>query len=136
MWQALIPLIGTVLDKVLPDPAAQADAKIKLLELAQQGELAVLDAETKMALGQMEINKAEAQTDMFRGGWRPATGWACVFGLIYQFLLQPVLPWLVTVLGGSVPALPPIDNETLMVLLTGMLGLGGLRSWERIKGKI
>ena len=135
MIQALIPVIGTVLEKVLPDPQAQADAKIKLMELAQKSELAVLDAETKMALGQIEVNKVEAGTDLFRGGWRPATGWACVFGLVYQFLLQPVLPWLVTVFGGSVPPLPPIDNETLMVLLTGMLGLGGLRTFERIKGK-
>jgi len=135
IWQALIPVIGGVLEKVLPDPQAAADAKIKLLELAQRGELAVLDAETKLALGQIEVNKTEAGTDMFRGGWRPATGWACVFGLIYQFLVQPLLPWLVTVLGGSVPPLPPIDNETLMVLLTGMLGLGGLRTFERIKGK-
>lgn len=135
IWQALIPVIGTVLEKVLPDPQASTDAKIKLMELAQKGELAVLDAETKLALGQLEVNKIEAGTDMFRGGWRPATGWACVFGLVYQFLLQPVLPWLVAVCGGSVPPLPPIDNETLMVLLTGMLGLGGLRTFERIKGK-
>ena len=135
IWQALIPVIGGVLEKVLPDPQAAADAKVKLLELAQKGELAVLDAETKLALGQIEVNKTEAGTDMFRGGWRPATGWACVFGLVYQFLVQPLLPWLVTVLGGSVPPLPPIDNETLMVLLTGMLGLGGLRTFERIKGK-
>lgn len=135
IWQALIPVIGTVLEKVLPDPQASADAKIRLMELAQKGELSVLDAETKLALGQLEVNKVEAGTDMFRGGWRPATGWACVFGLVYQFLLQPVLPWLVAVCGGSVPPLPPIDNETLMVLLTGMLGLGGLRTFERIKGK-
>jgi hypothetical protein len=135
IWQALIPVIGTVLEKVLPDPQASAEAKIKLVELAQKGELAILDAETNMALGQIEVNKVEAGTDMFRGGWRPATGWACVFGLVYQFLLQPLLPWLVAVFGGSVPPLPPIDNETLMVLLTGMLGLSGLRTFERIKGK-
>jgi len=135
MWQALIPVLGSLLEKILPDPQAQADAKIKLLDLAQKGELAVLDAETKMALGQMEINKAEAGTDMFRGGWRPATGWACVFGLVYQFLLQPLVPWVAAVSGATVPPLPAIDNETLMVLLTGMLGLGGLRTFERIKGK-
>jgi hypothetical protein len=136
MWQALIPVIGNLIDKILPDPQAQSEAKIKLMELAQQGELAVLDAETKLALGQMEINKAEATTDMFRGGWRPATGWVCVSGLVYQFLVQPILPWAVTIMGGSVPPLPAIDNETLMVLLTGMLGLGGLRTFERVKGKI
>jgi hypothetical protein len=135
IWQALIPVVGSILEKVLPDPQAAADAKIKLLDLAQKGELAVLDAETKLALGQLEVNKVEAGTDMFRGGWRPATGWACVFGLVYQFLLQPLLPWLVAVCGGSVPPLPPIDNDTLMALLTGMLGLGSLRTFERIKGK-
>jgi hypothetical protein len=135
IWQALIPVIGGVLEKVLPDPQAAADAKVKLLDLAQRGELAVLDAETKLALGQIEVNKTEAGTDMFRGGWRPATGWTCVFGLVYQFLVQPLLPWIVALFGVTVPPLPPIDNETLMVLLTGMLGLGGLRTFERIRGK-
>lgn len=135
IWQALIPVIGGVLEKVLPDPQAAADAKVKLLDLAQRGELAVLDAETKLALGQIEVNKTEANTDMFRGGWRPATGWACVFGLAYQFLVQPLLPWIVTLFGVTVPPLPPIDNETLMVLLTGMLGLGTMRTFERIRGK-
>jgi hypothetical protein len=135
MWAALIPLIGTIVEKAIPDPQAQADAKLRVMELAQSGELAVLDADLKMALGQMEINKAEAQTDMFRGGWRPATGWTCVAGLAYQFILQPLLPWVVAVFGGTVPPLPAIDNETLMVLLTGMLGLGGLRTFERVKGR-
>jgi hypothetical protein len=135
MWQALIPILGTIFDKIIPDPAAAADAKLKAMELAQRGELAVLDADVRLALGQMAINQEEAKTDLFRGGWRPATGWACVAGLVYQFLLQPLLPWVVTVAGGHVPPLPAIDNETLMVLLTGMLGLGGLRTFERVKGK-
>lgn len=134
-WQLLIPALTQIFDKVIPDPQAAADAKLKMMALAQSGELAVLDADLKMALGQMEINKAEATTDMFRGGWRPAVGWTCVFGLVYQFLLQPLLPWFVAMLGGTVPPLPAIDNETLMVLLTGMLGLGGLRTFERVKGR-
>lgn len=135
MWQMLIPAVTQILDKVIPDPAAAADAKLKALELAQRGELAVLDADLKLALGQLEVNKVEAGTDLFRGGWRPAVGWTCVFGLAYQFLLQPLLPWVVSVAGGTVPPLPAIDNETLMVLLTGMLGLGGLRTFERVKGR-
>lgn len=135
MWQLVIPAITQVLDKIIPDPQAAADAKLKALELAQKGELAVLDADLRLALGQLEVNRAEATTDMFRGGWRPAVGWVCVVGLAYQFILQPVLPWLVALFGVQVPPLPAIDNETLMVLLTGMLGLGGLRTFERVRGK-
>lgn len=131
---ALMPMLGNVLDKVLPDPAQAADAKLKVLELAQKGDLAALDAETRLALGQLEVNKVEAGTDLFRGGWRPACGWACVVGLVYQFLLQPILPWVAQLLGKQVPPLPAIDGETLMVLLFGMLGLGGLRSWDKGKG--
>jgi len=135
MWPALIPVLGTIFDKLLPDPQQAADAKLRAMEMAQRGELAVLDADMRLALGQLEVNKAEATTDMFRGGWRPATGWVCVFGLGYQFIAQPLLPWVVALFGVAVPPLPAIDNETLMVLLTGMLGLGGLRTFERVKGK-
>jgi hypothetical protein len=136
MWQALIPAVTSIIDKIIPDPAAAAEAKLKTLELAQKGDLSYLDADVKLALGQMEINKAEAQSgDAFRGGWRPAVGWCCVFGLGYTFILKPLLPWLVGLAGGTVPPLPAIDNEALMVLLFGMLGLGGMRSFERVKGK-
>lgn len=134
MWQMIIPAVTSILDKILPDATAAADAKLKVLELAQKGELAALDADMKLALGQMEINKVEAATDLYRGGWRPGVGWTCVAGLVYQFLLMPILPWVVSVFGGTVPPLPAIDNETLMVLLTGMLGLGGLRTYEKTKG--
>lgn len=135
MIQALIPVIGAVLEKVLPDQQASAEAKIRLVELAQKGDLAALDAETKLALGQIDVNRVEANTDLMRGGWRPATGWACVAGLVYQFLLQPILPWVVALCGVTVPPLPPMDSDALLVLLTGMLGLGGMRTLERIKGK-
>jgi hypothetical protein len=127
--------LPTILDKIFPDKDKADEAKLRLIELAQKGDLAVLDAELKLALGQMEINKAEATTDLFRGGWRPATGWTCVFGLAYQFLIMPIVPWAFKAFGADVPELPAIDNETLMVLLTGMLGLGGLRTYEKVKGK-
>lgn len=135
MWASLIPLIGTVIDKAIPDPQAAADAKLRTMELAQRGELAGLDAELKLALGQIEVNKVEAGTDMYRGGWRPGVGWACVAGLVYQFLAQPLLPWVFTVAGFNAPPLPAIDTEALLVLLTGMLGLGGLRTLERLRGR-
>lgn len=132
---ALLPSIGSILDKIIPDPAAAAEAKLKAIELAQKGELAALDADVRLAMGQMEINKAEASTDAYRGGWRPFCGWVCGAGLAYTFVLRPVLPWLVSIFGANVPDMPPIDTDTLLYLLMGMLGLGGLRSFERIKGK-
>jgi hypothetical protein len=136
MIQALIPVLGTLLDKVLPDQKAAAYAKLELMKIAQTGELAALDADVKLALGQMEINKAEAQSpDFFRGGWRPAVGWTCVLGLFYTYAGRPLLPWFAAVLGLEVPPLPPIDTSELMILLGGLLGLGGMRSLERIKGK-
>lgn len=130
-----LPLLSTLLEKIIPDPQAAAAAKLQMLQLAQTGDLAELDASVKLALGQVEINKAEATTDLFRGGWRPAVGWVCVIGLFYQFLLQPLLPWVFTAAGGHVPPLPSIDSGALMVLLTGMLGLGGMRTVEKINGK-
>lgn len=135
MWGALVSMLPGILDKIIPDPAAAADAKLKALELAQRGELAALDADLRLMLAQADINKAEASTDLFRGGWRPACGWVCAAGLAYTFLLRPVLPWLASLAGADVQAMPEIDTDTLMVLLTGMLGLGGLRTVERIRGK-
>jgi hypothetical protein len=134
MAAALIPIVAGLLDKLIPDPQAAADAKLKAIELAQRGELAYLDADRQTAQAQIDVNKIEAAQDgIFKGGWRPAVGWVCVLGLAYHYLARPLLPWLIGLFDVSVPALPPIDIESLMVLLTGMLGLGGLRSWDKSK---
>lgn len=136
MLAALIPVIGTVLDKIFPDANQAAEAKLKVLELSQKGELAQLDADLQIALAQSKVNEVEAASpDLFRGGWRPSVGWMCVAGLLYDFIARPMLPWIVTVFGKQVPPLPAIDTESLMVLLIGLLGLGGMRTFERIKGK-
>jgi hypothetical protein len=119
-----------ILDKLIPDPIARQAAKVRLLELEQQGKLAALNAELQLAQGQLEVNKIEAASpDRFVSGWRPAVGWVCAGGFAYTVLLQPLLPWL---FGGG--PLPDIPTEVLMTLLLGMLGLGGLRTAEKIKG--
>lgn len=124
-----------ILDKIIPDPAAKAEAKLKMLELQQQGAFKELDAEMQLALAQIDVNKTEASSpSLFKGGWRPATGWVCVMGLFYQFLGQPLLAWASTMYAFEPP--PVLDTADLMTLLLGMLGLGAYRSYERINGVI
>jgi len=133
MIQAFLPILGTLMDKIFPDPTAAAEAKVKVMEMAQKGELAVLDAEVKLAIGQIEVNKIEAQSpSLFKSGWRPAVGWTCVFGLVYQFVLYPFLTWASSIWG--IPTPPLLDTGLLMTLLGGLLGLGGFRTFEKIKG--
>jgi len=131
----LLPLVEKIFDKVIPDPAAAAQAKLQLLSLQQQGELAFLEADSKVALAQAAINTEEAKsTSLFKSGWRPATGWICVAGFAWAMVLQPIMLFGVAASGGGPLALPPIDTGLLMTMLGGLLGLGGFRTYERYKG--
>lgn len=131
----LIDLASKVFDKVFPDPAKANEAKLELLKLQQSGDLAALDAELKLSLGQIDINKEEAKTDLFRGGWRPLIGYVFGFALAFQYLLNPILLWINAAFNiGITPPDVKLD-DTLWELMFGMLGLGGLRTFERVKGK-
>jgi len=136
MWASLIPVIGTLLEKVLPDPKAAAEAKLRVMELAQQGELAVLEADLKLATGQLEINKAEASSmDSFRAGWRPLIGYICAAALGWNYVVKPLVVWGCAIWAPTV-AVPDIAlDSNLWELMFGMLGLGGLRTFEKLKAK-
>jgi hypothetical protein len=111
------------------------DELIKLQTIAQEMEIAALEADKAVMLGQVEINKIEAQSpDLFRGGWRPAVGWVCVFALAYHFLIRTIAPWIVDTLGYTASPMPVIDMGSLLTLLGGLLGLGGFRTFEKVKG--
>jgi len=125
---ALLDIGGKVLDRVFPDPAQQAAARLELLKLQQSGEL------TQIA-GQMEINKAEAANpSVFVSGWRPAIGWICGAGFAVQFVVGPLAEWGSALYGHPVK-FPQMDTGTMMPLLLGMLGLGGLRTAEKLADK-
>lgn len=132
----MIPLLEVglqILNKVIPDKTAREAAQLKLLEQQQAGVFREMDDQLKRDLGQMDVNKAEASsTDSFRGGWRPACGYVCVAGMAYQFLVQPLLGWASGI--WAVPTPPVIHTGDLLMLLGGMLGLGSLRTTEKIKG--
>jgi hypothetical protein len=125
---ALLDIGGKVLDRVFPDPTQQAAARLELLKLQQSGEL------TQIA-GQMEINKVEAANpSIFVSGWRPAIGWICGAGFAVQFVIGPLAEWGSALYGHPVK-FPQMDTGTMMPLLLGMLGLGGLRTAEKLQDK-
>lgn len=131
----IVGVAGKILDKLIPDPIAKAKAQLDLLALAQAGELAHLEAEVKTALGQMDINRTEAASqNIFVSGWRPSVGWVCSAGLAYQFLLQPLLAWFSGMGHGIAP--PSLQLQDLMAVLTGILGLGTMRTVEKAKGVV
>lgn len=132
MIQFLIPVIGDVLKRVIPDPKARAEAQMKLAELDQQGELAHLDADVKLALGQLKVNEMEAKSHgIYKGGWRPFMGWVCGLAIAYTYILRPFIEWGVVLAGfqGEVP--PNLDLAALWPVIMGMLGLGAMRTYER-----
>ncbi len=130
---AALPFLGELLDKILPDKTAADAAKVKLVELAQQGELAKLQADTTLATAQTEINKVEAaSTRLFVAGWRPFVGWICGLAVAFKFIGGPLLFMVAQALGHPVD-LPKIETEELWPLLLGMLGLGSLRSYEKVR---
>ena len=124
---AIVEIGARLLDKIIPDKDARERAQAELLKAAQ-------DQDFQKAMGQLEVNKVEAQhASLFVAGWRPAVGWICVVGLAYNFLAYPLLTWLVAATGAAINP-PPLLSENLMELVLGMLGLGALRSFEKFKG--
>jgi hypothetical protein len=123
---ALLPLIGDILDRVLPDDKSKEQAKLEMAKMALESRTIELNAIRDVDVAQAQVNAAEASTDLFRGGWRPFIGWVSGVGLAYQFVAYPML-------NGYYPQLTPLDTESLMWLITGMLGLGAYRTFEKVK---
>lgn len=114
-----IQAVGGMFDKLFTSDEERLQAEAVLEKLRQHpGEL------------QAAINQAEAgHRSLFVAGWRPFLGWVCGVGLAFPFLVNPVLQW---VTGDPGPVLP---LDALMELVLGMLGLGTLRTWEKVKGR-
>lgn len=132
----IFEIVKTITNKVWPDPAEQARVQVELLKLQQEGAFKELDVDLQLKLAQIELNKVEAgQNGLFKGGWRPAVGWCCALGLVYEFIIRTTLPWILTVYGiKDVPPMPTLDG-VLMELLFAMLGLGLYRSYEKVNKK-
>lgn len=123
---SLLPLVGDVLDRVVPDREAAAKARVEV-------EMKLLEAATVQASMQAQINQTEAQhPSIWVAGWRPFIGWVCGAGLAWAFIVGPLASWALVAAGGA--AIPPVHTEYLFELVVAMLGIGGLRTLEKMKG--
>lgn len=127
MWQLIVPAVTSIIDKLIPDAGEAAKAKARLLEMQIKGEL-------DSVMAQLDINKAEAASgSVYASGWRPTIGYICAAGLAYNFIIYPFLIWYAArYMPGFNP--PPLLSDNLMELVMGMLGLAGLRSFEKFNG--
>lgn len=130
---AVSSVVDNIIQRVWPDPVEQAKAQLAFAQLKQSGELAALTADVTIATNQSTTNTEEAKsTNMFIAGWRPFVGWVCGGGFAIQ-VLGPLLTWGSTLAGHKVE-FPPLDFSIMGPTLLGMLGLGGFRTYEKVKG--
>lgn len=126
MAMPLLEFGAKLLERWFPDPQKKAEMEMELFKLAQAGEF-------QTAIAQMQINAKEAEhRSIFVAGWRPFIGWTCGCAFLFSCIVHPMLAWLARVRGW--PAPPTLDVDLMLYVLGGMLGLGGYRSLEKIKG--
>ena len=124
---AVAGLLNTAIDKIWPDPAAKASAEAQLMMAQAQAAIASVQQ-------QIDINKLEAaNTNIFVSGWRPFVGWVCGSAFAFHFLALPLLNWLAQLFGHDAIVIA-FDMSTLSTVLMGLLGLGTMRSVERLAG--
>lgn len=125
---ALLEAGGKIIDKFVPDPNARAKAKEEL-------EAQTSSQDFQLLLGQIEVNKKEAESDsLFKSGWRPFIGWSCGFSFVYAGIIEPISRFIAMVVFKYVGPFPVIDTQLTIQILLALLGIAGLRSYEKLKG--
>jgi hypothetical protein len=122
-----IDFVGKVIDKLFPDKtkAEELKASLKTLDLTQ---------EFQGLMGQIQVNIEEAKSGkMFIAGWRPFIGWICGAGFAWSYVVGPLFYWVSSLAGHPTP-IPTLSLDEMIPVLMGMLGLGGLRTFEKVKG--
>lgn len=125
--ESLVSPITSLLDKFIEDKDQKNALAHEIATMSQK-------YAQESALAQIKVNKAEAASgSVFQGGWRPFIGWVCGVAFAYHFVLQPFIIFGVSAAGIEILELPVFDMSSLMTVLMGMLGLGAMRSVEKIK---
>jgi hypothetical protein len=122
---AALDIGGKLIDKLWPDPAQRDAAKLELMRLQMSGELA-----------QIAVNTEEAKSSsVFVAGWRPSIGWICSAACAWNWVGMPIAKLVLTLLGVATDTLTQANLSEMLPILIGMLGLGGLRTIEKIGNK-
>jgi hypothetical protein len=125
---AALDIGGKLIDRLWPDPTQAAAAKLELLKMQQEGDLAAMVAQT-------DINKIEAgSSSIFVSGWRPFVGWVCGASLVYAAIIEPLARFIAKVFFAYGGEFPVIDTTLTLQILLGLLGMAGLRSWDKKNG--
>ena len=132
-----LPIIGDILEEIgktarqlLPDPKAKAEFELKLAELSDKAAARIHEA----TVVQAEVNKVEAShRSIWVAGWRPGVGWACAAGVAWLYVLGPIVEFLARLCGWT-GTMPQINGPELSTLLFAMLGIAGVRSFDKSKG--
>ena len=123
-----------LIERLWPDPTQRAQATLELEKLHQSGELQKLANETQLLQGQIDINKVEAASpNMFIAGWRPFIGWSCGVAFVYMSIIDPIARFIALTMAYK-GQFPVIDTSITLQVLLGLLGLGVMRTVEKVKG--
>lgn len=140
MTPLALPIIDKILDAVgnfFPSEKEKAAAKLALLQLEFDREKLFVESETELLKGQIDVNKVEAASDSrFTSNWRPFVGWTCASSLLYSAVVEPVARFVAMVVYGYSGTFPVIDSTITLQILMGLLGLAGMRSFDKVKGTV
>lgn len=134
---------GKIIDRLWPDPEQRDAAKLELFKAQQAGEFKAMDQAFELAQSQIEVNKVEAaSSSLFVAGWRPMAGWVCAVTLALTYIPKALIlatMWAIQAYsviqgGGVLPAYPDVGLTDVLGLLAALLGIGSLRTTEKIKG--
>lgn len=131
MWNLLLPAVTPLIDKLvglIPNSNERAKAK-------EEFEMALMNAVNQAARDQVEVNKIEAaSSSIFVAGWRPFLGWVCGVAIAYTYIIYPILLWALALNGYQTTNVPKLETDALYQLVLAMLGLGTMRTFEKVKG--
>lgn len=131
MWNLLLPAVTPIIDKLvdlIPNSNDRAKAK-------EEFELALMNAVNQAARDQVEVNKIEAaSSSLFVAGWRPFIGWVCGAAIAYTYIAYPILLWALALNSYETQNVPKLETDALYQLVLAMLGLGTMRTFEKVKG--